>query len=296
MSLVPPELVSTFAAASMASAPPGRDDPPAREHRSRRRWFTSPRELWAWRELAHALFVRNLRVKYGRSALGFVWTLANPALTLLVLIAVFGQVVRMPVPGYWAFLLSGYFAWSLLSQMLSSATYVLPQHAALRRASGFPLEIPVLAALAARLVEFAVELLLVLVLLAVWHHGGVPEGFAVAPLLVVLLACLALGLSLPLAALAARFHDVQHALPAILTLLFYASPVFWSVRLLPPELVPLATWNPIAPVLTVFQVALHEGRIPPAALLGTASAVSVGVAILGYVLFGRQQSTLVELL
>lgn len=269
---------------------------PATVHGARRAWVTSPRELWRWRELLRALFVRNLKVKYGRSALGFVWTLANPALTLLVLVAVFGRVVRMPVPGYWAFLLSGYFAWSLLSQMLSSATYVLPQHAALRRASGFPLEVPVLAALAARLVEFAVELVLVLAALALWHHHGIPAGFAVAPILVACLALLALGLSLPLAALAARFHDVQHALPAILTLLFYASPVFWTVRMLPPELAPLATWNPIAPVLTAFQVALHEGRLPSTGLLGTAGAVSAGVAILGYVLFGRQQRTLVELL
>jgi ABC-type polysaccharide/polyol phosphate export permease len=67
--------------------------------------------VWRYRELLHSLVVRNLKVKYQRSLLGFVWTLVNPLFTVAVLGVVFSQVVRIPLPHYWAFLLSGYFVW-----------------------------------------------------------------------------------------------------------------------------------------------------------------------------------------
>ena len=100
-------------------------------------------EVWRFREFLTSLVVRNLKVKYQRSVLGFIWTLLNPLLTVAVIAAIFSYVVRIEMPQYWAFLLSGYFVWNYVMQTLSSATYVLGEHAQLSRSVAFPKVIPV---------------------------------------------------------------------------------------------------------------------------------------------------------
>ena len=80
--------------------------------------------VWHARELLRELLVRNLKVKYQRSLLGFVWTLVNPLLTVTILVLVFSRVVRIHLPDYWAFLLSGYFAWTFMLQTLTTGTWI----------------------------------------------------------------------------------------------------------------------------------------------------------------------------
>ncbi|HKI00689.1 MAG TPA: ABC transporter permease [Thermoanaerobaculia bacterium] len=253
-------------------------------------------EVWGARELLRSLAVRNLKVKYQRSTLGFAWTLINPLLTLTVLAAVFTHVVKIAVPHYWAFLLSGYFVWNYLLQMISTATYVLAEHAGLRRSVAFPSEVLVLSAAASRLAEFAVEMALVVAALAVCHHSGVPASFSLLPLLVLLLILLSLGLVLPLAVLAAFYNDVQHAVPILLMMLFYASPVFYPVRLVPEAVRRLYFLNPIAGLLTLYHQVLYEGRFPPPALLGGVAAASVLLFLIGYAIFNRYKTVLAEIL
>lgn len=253
-------------------------------------------QLWRYRELLGHLASRNLKLKYKRSALGFVWTLLNPILTIAVLVAVFTYIVRIRVEAYWAFLVSGYFVWNFVIQMLNTSTWILAEHAPLRRSVRFPMVIPILAAIASRLVEFAVELALVLAALVFLHHGGVPLSWVLLPVLLGLLLLVTLGLVLPLASLAAYYHDVQHVLPIVLMTLFYASPVFYPVGMVPAAVQPLYYLNPIAGLLTLFHTVLYEGAWPPAALIAGMTAGAALIAGLGYATFVRHESVFVEIL
>ena len=249
-----------------------------------------------YRELLGHLAARNLKVKYKRSALGFVWTLLNPVLTIAVLVAVFTYIVKIRVEAYWAFLVSGYFVWNFVIQMLNTSTWILAEHAPLRRSVRFPMVIPILAAAVSRLVEFAVELLLVLAALIVLHHQGVPASWVLLPLLLVLLLLVTLGLVLPLASLAAYYYDVQHVLPIVLMTLFYASPVFYPVGLVPEAVRAFYYLNPIAGLLTLFHTVLYDGAWPPLALLAGMTVGAVALAAIGYATFARHESVFVEIL
>lgn len=257
--------------------------------------FTRLRELWRYRQLLRSLTVRNLKVKYQRSVLGFLWTLLNPLLTVAVLAAVFSYVVKIRVPHYLAFLLSGYFVWNFILQTLSSGTYVLAEHAQLSRSVAFPKEVPLLAATASRLVEFGVEMGLVVVALALFHHHGVPLSFALLPWLVLLQLLLSLGLLFPLATLSVFYHDIQHALPIALTMLFYLSPVFYPANLVPDTIRSAYMVNPIAQVLTVYRVVIYEGRAPSMTLLASLTLVALLFAWGGYALFNRCKSVVAEI-
>lgn len=253
-------------------------------------------ELWRYRELLRGLVVRNLKVKYQRSVLGFVWTLLNPLLTITVLIVVFTYVVKIQVPDYWAFVLSGYFSWNFLQLMFGSATYVLAEHAPLRRSVAFPSEVLVLAATASRLVEFAVELIIALVLLAGFHHHGLPSSFVLVPLLVLIQVLLAVGLAMPIATLSVFYSDVQHAMPIVLLMLFYASPVFYPASLVPDNLKTIYFLNPVAGLLTLYHDVLYLGQWPSASHLALMTLTAVGLAALGFFIFRRYKVLFAEIL
>ena len=255
----------------------------------------SLKEVWRYRELLRGLIVRNLKVKYQRSMLGFVWTLLNPLLTIGVLTLVFSYFIKVRIEHYWAFVFSGYFVWNFMSQMLSSATYILAEHAPLRRSVAFPSEVLVFATAASRLVEFAIEMAIAVVLLAVAHHHGMPTSFALLPLLVVIQVLLAVGLAMPIATLSVFYSDVQHAMPILLLMLFYLSPVFYPVTMVPDTLQPFYFLNPLAGLLTLFHEVFYAGQWPSASLLAGVTLAALGSCAIGYLIFNRYKVLFAEI-
>jgi ABC-type polysaccharide/polyol phosphate export permease len=255
----------------------------------------SLREVWRYREFLRGLIVRNLKVKYQRSMLGFVWTLLNPLLTIGVLTLVFSYFIKIRIEDYWAFVFSGYFVWNFMSQMLSVATYILAEHAPLRRSVAFPSEVLVFATAASRLVEFSIEMAIAVVLLIVAHHHGVPSSFALLPFLIAIQVLLAVGLAMPIATLSVFYSDVQHAMPILLLMLFYLSPVFYPVTLVPAALQPFYFLNPLAGLLTLFHEVLYAGVWPSGWLLAGVTLAAVGCCAIGYLIFNKYKVLFAEI-
>ena len=237
------------------------------------------RQVWRYRELLRGLVVRNLKVKYQRSLLGFVWTLVNPLLTVSILVVVFSHVVRIQVPHYWAFLLSGYFVWNFMLQTLTTATWVFSEHSRLTRSVAFPSEILVFSAAGSRLIEFAAEISLILAALILLHHQGVPDSYVLIPLLVIIQVVMAIGLALPIA----------------LTSLFYLSPVFYPASLVPESFRNLYFANPIAGLLTLYHDVVYAGQWPSAGLLAGTALQAVLIYAIGYAIFHRYAAVFAEI-
>ena len=253
-------------------------------------------DLWRYRELWRSLTVRNLRVKYQRSALGFLWTLLNPVLTVAVLAVVFTHVVKIALPHYLAFLLSAYFVWNFMMQVISSGTYLLAEQASLVRSIAFPKAIPVLAGVSSRLVEFMVEMGLILTLIVCFHHRGVPAALLLLPWLLVVQTAMALGFVLPIAALSVFYRDIQHVLPIVLTTLFYVSPVFYPASMVPEQVRTLYLVNPLAQLLTAYQLVVYEGRLPGAGLIAALSLSAGLIVAVGSLVFRRLQADVAEVI
>jgi lipopolysaccharide transport system permease protein len=251
-------------------------------------------QVWRYRELLRGLVVRNLKVKYQRSLLGFVWTLVNPLLTVSILIVVFSHVVRIQVPQYWAFLLSGYFVWNFMQQTLSTGSWIFAEHSRLTRSVAFPSEILVFSAAGSRLIEYVAELALILLALVVLHHHGIPASYALVPLLVLLQVILAIGLTLPIATLSNFYHDVYHALPIALTSLFYLSPVFYPASMVPGPARMLYFLNPIAGLLTLYHDVVYAGQWPSGGLLALTAVEIAVVYAIGYAVFHRYAAVFAE--
>ncbi len=247
-------------------------------------------------ELVYRLVLRNLHVKYKRSALGFLWTLIHPAIMAGVIIAVFTQIVRIPIEQYWAFLISGFFVWNFLSQCITAGSMVLAEHANLVRSIAVSKELLIVSAVLSRLAEFLLELALVLVILAVFRHGGVPAAYILLPVLIALQTALAVGLALPIAAVSAFYHDVQNALPALLLALFYVSPVFYPATLIPEKVRTVYMINPIAQMMEVYHAVVYGGAFPSLAAFGTLVVSTLVILALGYVFFSKRRDVISEIL
>jgi lipopolysaccharide transport system permease protein len=251
--------------------------------------------LWSYRELLWTMVVRNLKVKYQRSLLGFVWTLVNPLLTVSILVLVFSHVVRIPLPHYWGFLLSGYFVWNFMLQTLNTGTYIFAEHSRLTRSVAFPSEILVFGAAGSRLIEFVAEISLIVVVLALVLHHAVPISFALLPVLILIQLLLAIGLALPIATLSVFYYDVYHALPIALTTLFYLSPVFYPAQMVPEAARGYYFLNPMAGLLTLYHEVLYNGQVPELPLLGGMALAALTIFLIGYAIFNRYAHVFAEI-
>jgi ABC-type polysaccharide/polyol phosphate export permease len=254
------------------------------------------KEIWGFRGLALSLVRRNLKVRYQRSVIGFAWTLLNPTITIAILVLVFQRFLRIDVPDYWAFLVSGYFAWVFTSHTLASAPGVLLSHSYMTRSLPFPSEVLVVSTAASRLIEFVAELFLAVIVVAVFHHQGVPASFVLLPVIALLHAIIVTGIALPLAALSVFFDDVSHAVPAALMLIGFLSPVYYPLTFIPENLRGWFLLNPFAPLFDVYHAILYDGRFPSALSLGLLVVMACVSAILGLALFRWKRAYFAEIL
>ena len=252
-------------------------------------------ELWQYRELLRSLVVRDLKVKYQRSLLGLIWTLLNPLMTVVILVTVFSFVMRVRVGHYWAFLISGFFVWNFISQVLCTTTTILSNHASLSRSVYFPREILVLSATCSRLVEFLIEISIVLVVLFLFHYHSVPTSLILLPILILIQVILTTGLMFPLTVISVLFYDVKHALPIVVTSIFYLTPVFYPPSIVPEGLRPFYYLNPFASLLSLYQTVLYEAAWPSLKLLVSVSGAAAGILVLGYWVFRRYKGVCIEI-
>lgn len=252
-------------------------------------------ELWRFRGLMRSLVVRDIKVKYQRSLLGLLWTFLNPLLTLAILVTVFTYVIRIQILHYWAFLISGYFAWNFTQRTLYHSTTILREHASLNRSVYFPQEILILSTSLSKLAEFLIEIFIVLLALVLFHHHAVPASLLLFPLIVAIQVVMAIGIMFPLAVFSVLYYDLQHALPVVITSLFYITPVFYPVSMIPAAARPYYYLNPFVGVLELFHKVLYEGVWPAPALLASVSAVALAVCAAGHAVFRRYKEICVEI-
>jgi lipopolysaccharide transport system permease protein len=250
--------------------------------------------VWRYRDLLTVLTVRQIKIKFQHSALGIVWALAGPAITIGILFVVFTNFVRLPIEHYWAFLLAGYFVFHSISQSLSHAATAPFEYATMYQNAAFPAEVPILAQIASRFVEFLAALVLVLVLIVPLHHGHLPAALLLLPVLILAHILLIVGLALPVALLSLFSFDFRNVLPLVLMSLFYLTPVFYSIGFVPERLRPLLYLNPLTSLIECYQTVLYGGTAPGVLQLGLAISYALIVFVIGYVIFNRVRTVFAE--
>jgi ABC-2 type transport system permease protein len=221
-------------------------------------------EIWRYHELLRGLVRTELKVKYKNSALGFVWSMLNPALYLVVFYIVFQLVLGSGIPAFPIYLLSGLLVWNFFGTALGGATGSVVANSSLVKKVYFPREILPLASVGASLVHFFLQgIVLVAALLAVRYEVSPGYCLLLLPALVVLLLFTA-GLGILLAAVNVYVRDAQHLLELVLLAWFWMTPIVYQYRLVADKVVAhgwpagILLLNPITSIVLVFQRAIYN--------------------------------------
>jgi ABC-2 type transport system permease protein len=217
-------------------------------------------DIWRYRELLVGLVRKELKVKYKNSILGFVWSMLNPALYLVVFYVVFQIVLKNGMPNFAIFLLSGLLVWNLFSTGLSAATGAVVGNAAIVKKVAFPREILAMAAVGASLVHFMLQGIVMILALIAFRYPPSPGYLAMVPLALLTLLLFTCALGVLLAAVNVYLRDTQHLLELALLAWFWATPIVYQYRLVSDRMGD-RTWlyrlNPITPIVLIFQRAIY---------------------------------------
>ena len=233
-------------------------------------WFDFDwHELWSYRELLYFLALRDLRVRYKQSILGIAWVLLQPVATTLVFAVLFsrlGQSEAFAGVPYTLFAFSGFVVWMFVSSAVTSASNSLINHTALITKTYFPRIIVPVAAVAAHLLDLGIGLLSLAVAMAVFKIA--PDWkILLAPLFLVLIMLQTAAVGIILAALNVQFRDVKQLLPFALQLWLFVTPIFYSLKMLPENLVWLWKLNPLTGALSGLRTTLFGGEFETAAII-----------------------------
>lgn len=247
------------------------------------------------RSLVVALLVRQLKIRYRGSILGFVWTFLNPLLLMAVYALVFRFYMRLAVPNYALFLLAGLLPWTWFASSLSEGTNAIVGGSSLVTKSLFPSEILPVVVVLANMVNFLLSI--PLLVLAGWLYGVDFNPLAWLCLVpIVVLQCLfTLGLVLALAALNVHYRDVQHVVANILLLWFFLTPIVYPVEQVPAGLHALLWLNPMALFAEIYHGVFAATSWPSLDTVGMLGVYTLASLLLGAKIFDGYRDTFPEL-
>ena len=250
------------------------------------------REIRQNRELIWALALKELVVRYKRSALGFLWSLLNPLLSMVILAIVFATVMQIGIKSYSVFLLCTLVPWTFFAQALAYAVESIVGNGELLKKIYVGKSVFPVAAVLSNVINFLLSLIpLALVLLVLRFPFHWTWIYLPIPLLALVLFTLGCGFAC--AAANVFFRDVSHIIQIVLSAWFYVSPIIYPLDFIPKKFHILFRLNPLLYILNGFRMAIYYGQLPSLWNFVISLACGVGALVIGYLLFRRHQDTYV---
>jgi ABC-2 type transport system permease protein len=252
------------------------------------------------RAIVWTLVQRDLRVRYSRSLLGYVWTVLDPLLMASVYFVVFTFIfkagARVADRPYFLYLLSGLLAWQWFTASVNDTTKSLIQEARMVRSTNLPREIWVIRCVVAKGVEYLLSLP-VLVGFVIYYlvRGRVDLDWELVffPLGMLLQFLLLVGLGLILAPLTVLATDMQRVVRILLRFMFYLSPVLYGTHALPEVLRLILVFNPLNGILSLYRGGLFERGVSWFDV-GVSTAITAALFLIGFWLFSRLERTVLK--
>jgi lipopolysaccharide transport system permease protein len=248
-------------------------------------------------DLLHTLSVHRIGVRYKQTSLGFAWALLQPVLMMVIFTAVFSVLAKMPSDGtpYALFAYTALLPWSFFNTAVSGGTNSLVTHTQLITKVYFPREILPITYVVAALFDFAIGFVVLLGLMAWYQVPLSAQAINLLPI-VALLAAWILAMSLVLAAVQVRIRDIGVALPVLMQILLFASPVIYPLSAVPAAWRDWYLLNPMAGIVSSFRDILLRQTAPDPYPLGMACLVTALVLPVSYLVFKHAEATMADLI
>jgi homopolymeric O-antigen transport system permease protein len=248
------------------------------------------REIWNYRELLYFLTKRDIKVRYKQTVLGGLWAVIQPAFTMLVFTLFFGRLAKMPSDGlpYPIFVYAGLLPWTYFANAVSASGNSLVGSANLITKVYFPrIVVPASAALAG-LLDFFIALF-VLAALMLWYQFLPGPAILLFPFLVALTFLCAVGVGLWLSALNVQYRDIRYAIPFLVQVWMFISPVIYPVSLVQGKYQWLLALNPMGGVIHAYRASLLGHQPIDWGLLALSTLIILALFLGGLYYFRRME-------
>jgi lipopolysaccharide transport system permease protein len=249
--------------------------------------------IWEFKYLIYNLVLRDLKVKYKGSTLGFLWSLLNPLLMIVVYTVAFKYVMKIKVPNFPIFLFSALLPWNFLSSTLSMGVTSITENSNLVKKVYFPREVLPLSIVLVNLFHFCLSFL---VLIPALLFFKIIPGFSFLFLVVIVFfqTLFVLGLTLLVSALDVYYKDVKHFLEVLLNLWFWLTPIIWPLNLVPEKLQDYVYLNPFTAFVQAYRDIILDNRFPKPLILTILMVTGILVFFLGALVFQKKQRRFAE--
>jgi lipopolysaccharide transport system permease protein len=253
------------------------------------------KEIWNYRELLYFLTKRDIKVRYKQTVLGGLWAVIQPVFTMLVFTLFFGRLAKMPSEGlpYPIFVYAALLPWTYFANAVSASGNSLVGSSNLITKVYFPrIVVPASAALAG-LLDFLIALF-VLAALMVYYQFMPGPGILLFPFLVALTFLSAVGVGLWLSALNVQYRDIRYAIPFLIQVWMFVSPVIYPVSLVQGKYQWLLALNPMGGVIHAYRAALLGHQPIDWGLLGLSALIILALFLGGLYYFRRMEKVFAD--
>jgi lipopolysaccharide transport system permease protein len=254
------------------------------------------RDLWQYRDLLYILTMRDIKVRYKQTLLGAAWAIIQPLFTMLIFTLFFGKLAGMPSDGipYPIFAYAGLLPWTFFSNAVTNSGNSLVGNSNLITKIYFPRMIIPMASVASGLLDFVIAFGLLVVLM--FYYGvGLSINLLMLPVLLVLTSFLAIGVGMWMSALNVKYRDIRYALPFLIQLGMFASPIIYPLSLVPEKWRWVMALNPLAGQIEAYRSAFF-GKPFDWLSLGISAVLTFAVLIYSAYNFRRMEKSFADII
>ncbi|MCS7253201.1 MAG: ABC transporter permease [Armatimonadota bacterium] len=254
-----------------------------------------------YRQLIYVLVWRELRLRYKRTMLGILWSLAPPIAQVLILVIVVEHFFKRDLPNISAYFMCVVFAWQFFSASILDGCSSILHHGSLVKAFPFPREVLPVVSVLSNLIHFLISMLVLLIYLLALNVHIQPKAFFV-PIIIFGQTMLCMGLALMLSCWTVYYHDVKFIADTSLKWLYFAVPIMYFLEDVPTNWLNLYMLNPLAVYIDAYRrLLMYPPPLPEKEPLpvdwvhiGIALVISAAVFLLGLIIFRKHSDKLPE--
>jgi lipopolysaccharide transport system permease protein len=241
--------------------------------------------LKRYRHLLRNLVLKDLKLKYRGSVVGFLWSLANPLIMAIVYTIAFRQIMQVGGAGFVFYLMLGLLAWTFFAMSAAMSTTSIADNGGLVKSVWFPRAILPAATVLFNLAQYVLTIMVFLPAMLLYYHVPLAAPMLLFPVFVALQALFTVGVALILATGTAFFRDVRHLVDVGLAVLFWLTPIVYELARVPPKVRRVLVFSPLSPFIGAYQQIFYYRQWPDGltwitAIGYTAIALAIGLSLI----------------
>lgn len=251
------------------------------------------KRLYEYRELLKTNVKKDVRGKYKKSFLGFLWSFLNPLLQIGVYAVVFPLILKDTQSNYVIFLCTGLIPWTFFSTAVSRSAGCMIENGNILKKVYFPREIIPISLVTAEAFNFIISTIIIIAFV-VFYGLGITKYIIFYPLILIVQYLLVLALAFIISSVTVYFRDLQHFIGIGLQLLFYGTPIVYDGSTIPESFRWIININPMTYIIGAFRDIFYNQKMPDLVSLGYLAIILIGACVIGYLIFNKLQKRFAE--